>query len=127
MGRAELDIEQIELQASQGMTAEQIASALGLHMSTLTLLVGSTDLAQAIDKGTANGVEVATAALVQLVKDGNVEAIQFYLVNVAPDIWCHPKMIELPAELPELTLRLARSEVEEIEALARSMRMTMQN
>jgi nitrogen regulatory protein PII-like uncharacterized protein len=81
-------IDEAEKLAMLGMTVEWIADYWGVsHQAMYKWREKNEDLLQAIKKGKAAGVQFATGALVQAMKDKNITAIIFYLKNRAPDLW----------------------------------------
>lgn len=79
-----VDLDEIEMMASVGMTTKQIADALHLSPSVFGRLVKNDPVVQeAIDRGQARGVKMVTDALFQNAMKGNVAAQIFYLKNKA--------------------------------------------
>lgn len=77
-----VDLDEIEMMASVGMTVKQIADALHLSPSVFGKLVKNDPLVQeAIDRGTARGVKMVTDSLFQNAMKGNVAAQIFWLKN----------------------------------------------
>lgn len=66
--------------ASNGATFEQIASALGISEDTLSRRRrDNAEIAEAIKKGRAKGAVFVQSKLMELVSQGNLGAICFYL------------------------------------------------
>lgn len=83
-GLPKVDLDEIEMMASVGMTVKQIADALHLSPSVFGRLVKNDPVVQeAIDRGQARGVKMVTDALFQNAMKGNVAAQIFYLKNKA--------------------------------------------
>lgn len=79
-----VDLDEIEMMASVGMTTKQIADALHLAPSTFGKLLKNDPVVQeAIDRGVSRGVKMVTDALFQNALKGNVAAQIFYLKNKA--------------------------------------------
>lgn len=79
-----VDLDEIEMMASVGMTTKQIAEALHINPSVFgRLLTNDPVVQEAIDRGTARGVKMVTDALFQNAMKGNVAAQIFYLKNKA--------------------------------------------
>lgn len=79
-----VDLDEIEMMASVGMTTKQIADALHLNPSVFGRLLKNDPIVQeAIDRGTARGVKMVTDALFNNALKGNVAAQIFYLKNKA--------------------------------------------
>ena len=77
-----VDLDEIEMMASVGMTTKQIADALHIAPSTFGKLVKNDPTVQeAIDRGTARGVKMVTDSLFQNAMKGNVAAQIFWLKN----------------------------------------------
>lgn len=77
-----VDLDEIEMMASVGMTVKQIADALHLSPSVFGRLVKNDPVVQeAIDRGTARGVKMVTDSLFQNAMKGNVAAQIFWLKN----------------------------------------------
>lgn len=78
--RKEVDIKKVEVLAAQGMTAGEIAQALGMSERTFhTRKAESKAVADAVKCGQAKGIAVVTNKLMEQVKRGNVTAMIFYL------------------------------------------------
>ena len=79
-----IDLKQVESLAANGLTDEQIASALGISRTTLASRKrDSADFAAAIKKGKAKGVAVVTNKLMESIKGGNITAMIFFLKTQA--------------------------------------------
>ena len=66
--------------AAQGLTQEQIADVLGIAEKTLrNRKKESTEIADAIKRGQAKGIALATNKLMEQVREGNLGAICFFL------------------------------------------------
>ena len=77
-----VDLDEIEMMASVGMTTKQIADALHIAPSVFGKLQKNDPLVQeAIDRGTARGVKMVTDSLFQNAMKGNVAAQIFWLKN----------------------------------------------
>lgn len=77
-----VDLDEIEMMASVGMTTKQIADALHLAPSVFGKLVKNDPTVQeAIDRGVARGVKMVTDSLFQNAMKGNVAAQIFWLKN----------------------------------------------
>ncbi|MGO9062163.1 MAG: phBC6A51 family helix-turn-helix protein, partial [Candidatus Binataceae bacterium] len=74
------DLAKVERLASQGLTFEQIAASLGIHVATLYKYKRRLgEFNEALEKGRAAGHDTVTSKLFELVRAGNVAAIIFYL------------------------------------------------
>jgi DNA-binding Xre family transcriptional regulator len=81
--KIELDLQQVEVLASRGLTKEQIADALGMSYSTLNRRQNdpeyAADLEVAIKRGKAKAISFVAGKLQKLIEEGNLGAICFYL------------------------------------------------
>jgi hypothetical protein len=78
------NLEEVRKLAASGLTMDQIADALGTSRTTLFKKKREfADFADAIKKGAAEGIIVATSKLFQMVKGGNLGAVIFYLKSRA--------------------------------------------
>ena len=77
-----VDLSEVEMMASVGMTTKQIADALKLPPTTFGKLVKNDPTVQeAIDRGTSRGIKMVTDSLFQNALKGNVAAQIFFLKN----------------------------------------------
>lgn len=77
-----VDLDEIEMMASVGMTTKQIAEALRLPPTVFGKLVKNDPTVQeSIDRGVARGVKMVTDSLFQNAMKGNVAAQIFWLKN----------------------------------------------
>ena len=77
-----VDLDEIEMMASVGMTTKQIAEALHINPSVFgRLLTNDPVVQEAVDRGTARGVKMVTDSLFQNAMKGNVAAQIFFLKN----------------------------------------------
>lgn len=77
-----VDLSEIEMMASVGMTTKQIADALRIPPTTMGKLIKNDPTVQeAIDRGTSRGVKMVTDSLFNLALKGNVAAAIFWLKN----------------------------------------------
>ena len=78
--KIELDIQQVEELASQGLTMEQIATCLGISDKTIyRRKKEQSELSAAIKRGQERGVAFAASQLRNLIAEGNLGAVIFYL------------------------------------------------
>lgn len=86
--RIVFDLKQVEELAGRGLTYEQIALALGIHVSTLhARKAADSEIFEAIQRGRAKGIESVSNALFENAMSGNVTAQIFFLKNRAPNEW----------------------------------------
>ena len=77
-----VDLSEIEMMASVGMTTKQIADALRIPPTTMGKLIKNDPTVQeAIDRGVSRGVKMVTDSLFNLALKGNVAAAIFWLKN----------------------------------------------
>lgn len=84
MARAkiEIDMEEAERMASDGLTFKQIAYALGVSERTVYNRLRSDDeFCAAVNRGRARGVREVASKLKEMALDGNLQAMLFYLKN----------------------------------------------
>jgi len=83
-----IDAEQVEMLASQGLGIMDICRTLGIGWDTFNKnRKRKKEISDALEKGKAKGMKVATFKLMEQIHDGNFQAIQFYLKNRSPDEW----------------------------------------
>ena len=79
-----IDLKQVESLAANGLTQEQIASALGISERTLRSRKGEiADFADAIKRGKAKGIALVTNKLMESIKAGNMTGMIFFLKTQA--------------------------------------------
>ena len=83
-----IDAEQVELLASQGLGIMDICRTLNIGWDTFNKnRKRKKEISDALERGKAKGMKVATFKLMEQIHDGNFQAIQFYLKNRSPDEW----------------------------------------
>ena len=83
-----IDAEQVEMLASQGLGIMDICRTLGIGWDTFNKnRKRKKEISDALERGKAKGMKVATFKLMEQIHEGNFQAIQFYLKNRAPDDW----------------------------------------
>ena len=79
-----IDLKKVESLAANGLTQEQIASALGISERTLRSRKGEiADFADAIKRGKAKGIALVTNKLMESIKGGNMTGMIFFLKTQA--------------------------------------------
>lgn len=74
------DPDKVEALAARGLTQEQIADCLGIHISTLCDKKNEfVEFAEAIKRGQSKGVSLVANALYESAKNGNTTAQIFFL------------------------------------------------
>ena len=80
MQTMKMNVEALSTMASQGMTRKQCADFYGITPQRFNQILGKEpDLLAAFDSGLAQGIQVATKALMDRVKNGDLIAILFFL------------------------------------------------
>lgn len=83
-----IDAEQVEMLASQGLGIMDICRTLGIGWDTFNKnRKRKKEISDALERGKAKGMKVATFKLMEQIHEGNFQAIQFYLKNRSPDEW----------------------------------------
>jgi transcriptional regulator with XRE-family HTH domain len=79
-----IDLKQVESLAANGLTDEQIASALGISRTTLANRKRENEqFVQAIKRGKAKGIALVTNKLMESIKGGNMTGMIFFLKTQA--------------------------------------------
>jgi len=79
-----IDLKQVESLAANGLTDEQIASALGISRTTLANRKRENEqFVQAIKRGKAKGIALVTNKLMESIKAGNMTGMIFFLKTQA--------------------------------------------
>jgi len=74
--------------ASQGLGIMDICRTLGIGWDTFNKnRKRKKEISDALERGKAKGMKVATFKLMEQIHEGNFQAIQFYLKNRSPDEW----------------------------------------
>ena len=82
--KIKIDLAKVESLAANGLTQEQIASALGISETTLHQRKrDSADFAAAIKRGKAKGIALVTNKLMESIKGGNMTGMIFFLKTQA--------------------------------------------
>jgi predicted DNA-binding protein (UPF0251 family) len=78
--KIEINAAQVEALAARGLTEQQICDSLGISRTTLhARRRESAQIEQAITKGRAQGIAIATNKLFELIKNGHPPSIYFFL------------------------------------------------
>ena len=82
--KIQIDLAKVESLAANGLTDEQIASALGISRTTLANRKRENEqFVQAIKRGKAKGIALVTNKLMESIKGGNMTAMIFFLKTQA--------------------------------------------
>ena len=117
-----IDAEQVELLASQGLGIMDICRTLGIGWDTFNKnRKRKKEISDALERGKAKGMKVATFKLMEQIHEGNFQAIQFYLKNRSPDEWSDRQEVKhtlnLKDALTNASARIIQGEVIEQETL----------
>ncbi len=117
-----IDAEQVELLASQGLGIMDICRTLGIGWDTFNKnRKRKKEISDALERGKAKGMKVATFKLMEQIHEGNFQAIQFYLKNRSPDEWSDRQEVKhtlnIKDALSNANARIINGEVIEQETL----------
>jgi len=117
-----IDAEQVEMLASQGLGIMDICRTLGIGWDTFNKnRKRKKEISDALERGKAKGMKVATFKLMEQIHDGNFQAIQFYLKNRSPDEWSDRQEVKhtlnIKDALTNANARIIQGEVIEQETL----------
>ena len=117
-----IDAEQVELLASQGLGIMDICRSIGVGWDTFNKnRKRKKEISDALEKGKAKGMKVATFKLMEQIHEGNFQAIQFYLKNRSPDEWSDRQEVKhtlnLKDALTHASARIIQGETIEQETL----------
>ena len=117
-----IDAEQVEMLASQGLGIMDICRTLGIGWDTFNKnRKRKKEISDALEKGKAKGMKVATFKLMEQIHEGNFQAIQFYLKNRSPDEWSDRQEVKhtlnLKDALTHASARIIQGETIEQETL----------
>lgn len=91
--KIELDLQKVEDLAAQGLNIEQIATCLGISDWTIYQRQReNSEVSEAIKRGRERGVALAASQLQNLIAQGNLGAVIFYLK--AKGGWTEKQVIE---------------------------------
>lgn len=113
--KIEIDLQKVEDLAAQGLTFEQIAICLGTTDRTLfNRRKESSEVSEAIKRGRERGVALAASQLQNLIAQGNLGAVIFYLK--AKGGWTEKQVIETKetADEKEIAKGLTTAELLEL-------------
>ena len=107
------NLEQVESLASRGLTLEQIAACLGIHVSTLYEKKKEySDFAEAIKRGKAKGIAHVANKLIANAEAGNVTAQIFFLKTQAGWKETEVKVVTGGEEPVKYDVKLAAAEID---------------
>lgn len=83
----EINLEQVEIIASLGLTDEEIAVILGISARTLNYWKKAPPFLQSLKRGKLKADFQITKSLYEKAKNGDTTAMIFWLKNRRPDLW----------------------------------------
>ena len=91
-----IDYERVEYLASLNMGIMDICRSLGIGWDTFNKhrIKKNSELAEALNRGKAKGLQLATSKLMEKIQDGEFNAIQFYLKSADRDTWADKQTVE---------------------------------
>lgn len=95
----EVNLEQVEVIASLGLTDEEIAVILGISPRTLNYWKKNPEFLQALKRGKLKADFQVTKKLYENAKNGDNTAIIFWLKNRRPDLWRDRSQVELSGQV----------------------------
>ena len=95
----QLNLDQVEVIASLGLTDEEIAVILGISPRTLNYWKKNPEFLQALKRGKLKADFQVTKKLYENAKNGDNTAIIFWLKNRRPDLWRDRAQVELSGQV----------------------------
>lgn len=96
--KIEINLQQVETLAANGLTQQQIADSLGISVSTIeSRLRENEEFKDAIKKGKAKGIALIANQLFEKAKSGDTTSIIFYLKTQAG--WKETQAVETKISL----------------------------
>ena len=95
----DVNLEQVEIIASLGLTDEEIAVILGISPRTLNYWKKNPAFLQSLKRGKLKADFQITKSLYEKAKNGDTTAIIFWLKNRRPDLWRDKREVEFPRGL----------------------------
>ena len=95
----DINLEQVEIIASLGLTDEEIAVILGISSRTLNYWKKNPSFLQALKRGKLKADFQITKSLYDKAKAGDTTAIIFWLKNRRPDLWRDRQQVEHSGEV----------------------------
>ncbi|MEM3453406.1 MAG: hypothetical protein QW835_07285 [Candidatus Hadarchaeum sp.] len=95
----DINLEQVEVIASLGLTDEEIAVILGISPRTLNYWKKNPEFLQALKRGKLEADFQVTKKLYENAKNGDNTAIIFWLKNRRPDLWRDRSQVELSGQV----------------------------
>jgi len=91
-----IDYERVQYLASLNMGIMDITRALGVGWDTFNKHRNkkNSELADALARGRAKGLQLATSKLMEKIEDGDFNSIQFYLKSADRDTWAEKTQVD---------------------------------
>ena len=98
-----IDYERVEYLASLNMGIMDVCKSLNVGWDTFNKhrIKKNSELAEALDRGKAKGLQLATSKLMEKIQDGEFNAIQFYLKSADRDTWSDKQTVEHTLNIKE--------------------------
>jgi len=118
-----IDYDRVEYLASLNLGIMDICRSLGIGWDTFNKHRNkkNSELSEALNRGKAKGLQLATTKLMEKIQDGEFNAIQFYLKSADRDTWSDKQTVEhnfnLKDALTNANARIIQGEVIEQETL----------
>ena len=118
-----IDYDRVEYLASLNLGIMDICRSLGIGWDTVNKHRNkkNSELSEALNRGKAKGLQLATTKLMEKIQDGEFNAIQFYLKSADRDTWSDKQTVEhnfnLKDALTNASARIIQGETLEQETL----------
>jgi len=118
-----IDYDRVEYLASLNLGIMDICRSLGIGWDTFNKHRNkkNSELSEALNRGKAKGLQLATTKLMEKIQDGEFNAIQFYLKSADRDTWSDKQTVEhnfnLKDALTNASARIIQGETLEQETL----------
>jgi len=118
-----IDYDRVEYLASLNLGIMDICRSLGIGWDTFNKHRNkkNSELSEALNRGKAKGLQLATTKLMEKIQDGEFNAIQFYLKSADRDTWSDKQTVEhnfnIKDALSNANARIIQGEVIEEETL----------
>ena len=91
-----IDYDRVEYLASLNLGIMDICRSLGIGWDTFNKHRNkkNSELSEALNRGKAKGLQLATTKLMEKIQDGEFNAIQFYLKSADRDTWSDKQTVE---------------------------------
>lgn len=118
-----IDYDRVEYLASLNLGIMDICRSLGIGWDTFNKHRNkkNSELSEALNRGKAKGLQLATTKLMEKIQDGEFNAIQFYLKSADRDTWSDKQTVEhtlnIKDALTHASARIIQGETLEQETL----------